>query len=160
MAVMCMSTCGLSGIDTTCKCTYGSLYSIELGNSSSYLLGLLAMIKCSICSYQCDSWYVSNWGLACHINLFLGRVCLELAPALLSVALAWHFARCSTPSGWIWYASLQLHQLMSWCDVTLICFMMPLCNHLNTLCMCYTVTSVSQHYHSVHFITHQSFAFY
>ena len=23
----------------------------------SYLLGLLAMIKCSICSYQCDNWY-------------------------------------------------------------------------------------------------------
>ena len=27
----------------------------------SYLLGLLAMIKCSICSYQCDNWYVSHW---------------------------------------------------------------------------------------------------
>ena len=26
----------------------------------SYLLGLLAMIKCSICSYQCDSWYSFN----------------------------------------------------------------------------------------------------
>ena len=25
----------------------------------SYLLGLLAMIKCSICSYQCDNWYTS-----------------------------------------------------------------------------------------------------
>jgi len=27
----------------------------------AYLLGLLAMIKCSICSYQCDNWYISNW---------------------------------------------------------------------------------------------------
>ena len=66
----------------------------------AYLLGLLAMIKCSICSYQCDSWYVSNWGLACHNYFSGGRVCYELALALLSVALAWHFARCSTPFGW------------------------------------------------------------
>ena len=33
-----------------------------------FLLGLLAMIKCSICSYQCDSWYVSNWRPARHID--------------------------------------------------------------------------------------------
>ena len=26
----------------------------------SYFLELLSMIKCSICSYQCDNWYVSN----------------------------------------------------------------------------------------------------
>ena len=25
------------------------------GEGEAYLLGLLAMIKCSICSYQCDS---------------------------------------------------------------------------------------------------------
>ena len=25
---------------------------------SSYLLGLLAKIKCSICSYQCENWYI------------------------------------------------------------------------------------------------------
>eukprot|EP00971_Amphidinium_carterae_P323175 6422528-Amphidinium_carterae.1 len=25
------------------------------GNSAAYLLGLLAMTKCSICSYQCDN---------------------------------------------------------------------------------------------------------
>ena len=24
----------------------------------SYLLGLLAKIKCSICSYQCENWYL------------------------------------------------------------------------------------------------------
>ena len=30
------------------------------------------MIKCSICSYQCDNWYTSNWRFACHINFSLG----------------------------------------------------------------------------------------
>ena len=65
----------------------------------AYLLGLLAMIKCSICSYQCDNWYVSNWRLACHINFCLGRCSLELAQRPLCVALAWHFARRSTPFG-------------------------------------------------------------
>ena len=65
----------------------------------SYLLGLLAMIKCSICSYQCDNWYVSNWRLACHINFYMGRCFLELAQKPSSVALAWHFARSSTPFG-------------------------------------------------------------
>ena len=38
----------------------------------SYLLGLLAMIKCSICSYQCDNWYASNWRLACHVHFWAG----------------------------------------------------------------------------------------
>jgi len=65
----------------------------------AYLLGLLAMIKCSICSYQCDNWYVSNWRLACHINFCLGRCSLELAQRPLCVALAWHLARRSTPFG-------------------------------------------------------------
>ena len=33
----------------------------------AYLLGLLAMIKCSICSYQYDNWYVSYIGdYYCH----------------------------------------------------------------------------------------------
>ena len=57
------------------------------------------MIKCSICSYQCDNWYVSNWRLACHMNVSLGSCCPELAQALSSVALAWHRARGSTPFG-------------------------------------------------------------
>ena len=65
----------------------------------AYLLGLLAMIKCSICSYQCDNWYVSNWRLACHINFWLGRCPLELAQWPSRVALAWHLARRSTPFG-------------------------------------------------------------
>ena len=30
------------------------------------------MIKCSICSYQCDNWYASNWRLACHLNVWMG----------------------------------------------------------------------------------------
>ena len=74
----------------------------------SYLLGLLAMIKCSICSYQCDNWYVSNWRLACHINFSLGRCPLELAQGPSRVALAWHKAGSSTPFGvtmtfsWTW----------------------------------------------------------
>ena len=29
--------------------------SVHVNTSSTYLLGLLAMIKCSICSYQCDN---------------------------------------------------------------------------------------------------------
>ena len=57
------------------------------------------MIKCSICSYQCDNWYVSNWRLACHINFYVGRCLLELAQEPLRVALAWHLARRSTPFG-------------------------------------------------------------
>ena len=28
----------------------------------SYLLGLLAKIKCSICSYQCENWYLLHGG--------------------------------------------------------------------------------------------------
>ena len=64
-----------------------------------YLLGLLAMIKCSICSYQCDNWYVSNWRLACHINFYLGRCPLELAQGPSRVALAWRKAGGCTPFG-------------------------------------------------------------
>jgi hypothetical protein len=64
-----------------------------------YLLGLLAMIKCSICSYQCDNWYVSNWRLACHINFYLGRCPLEHAQGPSRVALAWHKAGGCTPFG-------------------------------------------------------------
>ena len=65
----------------------------------AYLLGLLAMIKCSICSYQCDNWYVSNWRLACHIYFCLGKCSLELARRPSHVVLAWHFAGGSIPFG-------------------------------------------------------------
>ena len=50
----------------------------ELHREKSYLLGLLAMMKCSICSYQCDNCYVSNWRLACHVIFFSGYVFLSL----------------------------------------------------------------------------------
>ena len=35
--------------------TLGNNTMFDTGASSTYLLGLLAMIKCSICSYQCDN---------------------------------------------------------------------------------------------------------
>jgi len=65
----------------------------------SYLLGLLAMIKCSICSYQCDNWYVSNWRLACHINFLSGKCPLELAQGPSRVVPDPHFSGDSTPFG-------------------------------------------------------------
>ena len=61
---------------------------LNIIDSVSYLLGLLAMIKCSICSYQCDNWYVSNWRLACHIIFAWGgsQLGLPSAPQMLP----WH----------------------------------------------------------------------
>ena len=51
------------------------------------------MIKCSICSYQCDNWYSSNRKIACHANFSLGRSFLELARGHLTccpgIALRW-----------------------------------------------------------------------
>ena len=41
------------------------------GSIVSYLLGLLAMIKCSICSYQCENWYTPMWSTLFH-NIFRG----------------------------------------------------------------------------------------
>ena len=69
------------------------------GLSRSYLLGLLAMIKCSICSYQCDNWYVSNRKLACHINFSWGCWFVSLLASTSRVALAWHFAKRGAPFG-------------------------------------------------------------
>ena len=66
---------------------------------ASYLLGLLAMIKCSICSYQCDNWYAFNRKLACHINFSWEVSLVSLLAVILHVALAWHFARCGVPFG-------------------------------------------------------------
>ena len=59
---------------------------------ATYLLGLLAMIKCSICSYQCDNWYVSNWRLACHIDFSWELPHLGLLSVLH--VLRWH---CTLP---------------------------------------------------------------
>ena len=81
---------------------------------TSYLLGLLAMIKCSICSYQCDNWYVSNWRLACHIYFSMGRRSLELAQRPLRVALALHIARRGTPFGVTIFIKLPLLTTYSW----------------------------------------------
>ena len=66
------------------------------------------MIKCSICSYQCDNWYVSNWRLACHIYFSMGRSPLELAQGLSRVALALHIAGRSTPFGVTWSRLLTI----------------------------------------------------
>ena len=63
-----------------------NMQNIKLNHS--YLLGLLAMIKCSICSYQCDNWYVSNWRLACHIIFDRGG-CLPGLPGAPQM-LPWH----------------------------------------------------------------------
>ena len=72
---------------------------LALGHDCAYLLGLLAMIKCSICSYQCDNWYVSNWRLACHIYFSVGRCPLELAQGLSRVAPILHLFGRSAPFG-------------------------------------------------------------
>ena len=45
----------------------------RFGYSKSYLLGLLAKIKCSICSYQLNLWYGGHWPPS-RLNLFLYRV--------------------------------------------------------------------------------------
>ena len=41
------------------------------GQVQAYLLGLLAKIKCSICSYQCENWYPVK-RLAILTIIFLG----------------------------------------------------------------------------------------
>ena len=89
----------------------------------TYLLGLLAMIKCSICSYQCDNWYVSNWRLACHIYFSLGKCALELAQGPSRVALAWHIAGGSSPFG------VTNARLLSafWHNASWLCLVVPLC---------------------------------
>ena len=126
----------------------------------TYLLGLLAMIKCSICSYQCDNWYVSNWRLACHMNFWSGQCDLELAQVPARVALAWHLAGRSTPSGVttliidLWFLSWRLYSIMC-------CGCHTVSKHTVSHCSIRSRPSApnAQH-HSVHFITHQSFAFY
>lgn len=45
----------------------------------AYLLGLLAMIKCSICSYQCDNWYTLDWGSFSHLYFSRGVCRVQLA---------------------------------------------------------------------------------
>jgi hypothetical protein len=77
------------------------LLRVEAFSGGSYLLGLLAMIKCSICSYQCDNWYTLNWEFACHAYFSLGGVCLELAQTLSRVALASTSLGAAHPKAWV-----------------------------------------------------------
>ena len=75
----------------------------SLGLLRCYLLGLLAMIKCSICSYQCDNWYVSNWRLACHNNFcfWLCGCCFCLGwflKAVFTISSSWPTMSCTSPA--------------------------------------------------------------
>ena len=81
---------------SVCRDVFRSLHT---GHGAAYLLGLLAMIKCSICSYQCDNWYISNWRFDCHINFYQGRFTSELAQVASCVAPVPHTTGCSTPFG-------------------------------------------------------------
>ena len=42
-------------------CASARFANTVLGERLVYLLGLLAQIKCSICSYQYDNWYAAKW---------------------------------------------------------------------------------------------------
>ena len=88
-------TCSECLAKSTCKCSIRCIQctchlQTRCGNlhTGAYLLGLLAMIKCSICSYQCDNWYVSNWRLACHIYFCWGSVFMSSLRSLH--VLRWH----------------------------------------------------------------------
>ncbi len=60
--------------------------------SNSYLLGLLAKIKCSICSYQCENWYLL-YGEAIFTSIsysgaqFKRLPCVPLRQSRLDLAL-------------------------------------------------------------------------
>ena len=73
----------------------------------AYLLGLLAKIKCSICSYQLNLWYGGHWPPS-RLNSFLDRV--EDNPiyrTLAQVTSAWH---TTAESCWCFGTSFQLKQ--------------------------------------------------
>jgi len=87
-------------------------------NIFAYLLGLLAMIKCSICSYQCENWYATDWWLSFHIYFSMGGQCSRLAWACSTCRL-WHrtTAECGIPS-WVttfqstmWAVSEMIHSI-------------------------------------------------
>ena len=79
----------------------------------AYLLGLLAMIKCSICSYQCDNWYDSNMSLWLSHYFSWGSAYLSLLRGLQMLPCALHKARSSSPFGviknWRWQNATGLH---------------------------------------------------
>ena len=68
----------------------------------SYLLGLLAKIKCSICSYQCENWYLL-YGEAIFTSIsysgaqFKRLLCVPLRQSRLDLALLSRAARPTYP---------------------------------------------------------------
>ena len=46
------------GFDPITESTFDPVFRVISGHSEAYLLGLLAKIKCSICSYQLNLWYL------------------------------------------------------------------------------------------------------
>ena len=95
----CAQCAGSAGAGMSTMWRFFRKNAFPLPEGASYLLGLLAMIKCSICSYQCDNWYVSNRKLACHINFSWGCWFVSLLASTSRVALAWHFAKRGAPFG-------------------------------------------------------------
>ena len=55
------------------------------------------MIKCSICSYQCDNWYAFNWRLACHMNFSRGSLVCSLLSQARVLQQHCTDAACSAP---------------------------------------------------------------
>ena len=56
----------------------------------AYLLGLLAKIKCSICSYQCENWYTRHCLVVFHIYFSTSRLisaCTIIRTGVLGIAL-------------------------------------------------------------------------
>ena len=51
-----------------------------------YLVGLLAMLKCNICFYQCGNCYVSNWRFACRL-IFSGETACWACPEHLACCI-------------------------------------------------------------------------
>ena len=71
------------------------LYSEPLQTLGSYLLGLLAKIKCSICSNQCENWFPYFVWLFFHIHFYR---CLGFS--WLATDLKPGFRGPSTPPLW------------------------------------------------------------
>ena len=64
--------------NTPIKINYKSNHIVEK-TIKSYLLGLLAKIKCSICSYQCENWYLSYGRAFSRQFLYMGTVVAEIS---------------------------------------------------------------------------------
>ena len=55
-------------------CVLWAFAYLKKKQSHAYLLGLLAMIKCSICSYQSDIWYTDHVSVSLSLQFFLGEL--------------------------------------------------------------------------------------